>query len=83
MTEFVAGLTAADGGGRPVPTTLTCGTSEENLANNRRMAATLTRLGYRVGFHAVRDTHNYTGWRDALDPACTTLLTSLVGAHAA
>ena len=43
---------------------------EENLANNREMAATLRRLGYpTIDVDAVRDAHNYTAWRDALDPA--------------
>jgi hypothetical protein len=67
----------------PVPTAITCGIPEENLANNKRMAAALTRLGYPVEFHEVRDAHNYTAWRDALHPAATDLLTAAVGTHAA
>lgn len=83
VTTFVAEVTGADSDPHPVPTAITCGGPEENLANNRHLAATLTRLGYRVDFREVRDTHNYTAWRDALDPACTDLLTSVVSAHAA
>jgi enterochelin esterase-like enzyme len=58
----------------PVPTVITCGAVEENLANNRDMAATLERQGCPVRFTEVPDAHNWTGWRDALDPHLTTLL---------
>ena len=53
----------------PVPTTLTCGAAEENIHNNREMAATLG-----APLHEVTDTHNYTAWRDAFDPHLTRLL---------
>jgi len=52
-----------------VPTTLTCGAAEENIHNNREMAETLG-----APLHEVTDTHNYTAWRDALDPHLTRLL---------
>lgn len=83
VTGFVAELEHDDRDGRPVPTVMTCGGREENLANNRKMAETLARLGYRIAFHELRDAHNYTAWRDALDPALTELLRSVVGSHAA
>lgn len=57
-----------------VPAALTCGAVEENLANNRDMAAVLGRQGYTVSFSEVPDAHNWTGWRDALDPDLTRLL---------
>ncbi|WP_433383011.1 alpha/beta hydrolase [Actinoplanes sp. CA-142083] len=60
--------------GPGVPATLTCGTVEENLANNRGMAAALREQGYEVTFAENRDAHNWIGWRDALDPHLTTLL---------
>ena len=53
----------------PVPTALTCGAAEENIHNNRVMAETLG-----APLHEVTDTHNYTAWRDALDPHLTRLL---------
>jgi enterochelin esterase-like enzyme len=62
----------------PVPSVLTCGTVEENLANNRRMADALRNLGYPARLVVVRDAHNYTAWRDALDPHLTDLLLKLV-----
>jgi enterochelin esterase family protein len=78
VTRFVGGLTAT----RAVPTVITCGTVEENLANNRQMAQLLAGLGFPVRLEIVRDAHNYTAWRDALHPNLTELVQQLVGAHA-
>jgi enterochelin esterase-like enzyme len=55
----------------PVPVTLTCGSAEENVHNNRLMARALSTQGYAVAFHEVPDLHNYTAWRDAFDPHLT------------
>ncbi|MEV6635346.1 alpha/beta hydrolase-fold protein [Actinoplanes sp. NPDC051470] len=60
--------------GPAVPITLTCGAVEENLANNKDMAAVLSGHGYDVSFDEVPDAHTWIGWRDALDPYLTTLL---------
>ncbi len=57
-----------------VPVVMTCGLAEENLANNRQMAATLTKQGYTAELVEVPDAHNYVAWRDAFDPALTSLL---------
>jgi enterochelin esterase-like enzyme len=59
---------------RPVPVVLTCGVIEENAENNRLMAAILRARGYPATLHEVPDMHNYTAWRDALDPHLTRLL---------
>ncbi len=76
VTEFVAGLADAEPQeSSPVPTVLTCGTVEENLANNEAMSATLQRLGYPARLVLRRDSHNYTAWRDALHPHLTGLVT--------
>jgi enterochelin esterase family protein len=61
-------------GGPAIPVALTCGTVEENLANNRDLAIVLRRQGYAVDLAEVPDAHNWTGWRDALDPHLTSLL---------
>ena len=53
----------------PGPTVLTCGSVEENLANNRQMACVLD-----APLVEVPDGHNFTGWRDAFDPHLTQLL---------
>jgi len=59
---------------RPVPVAVTCGTAEENLANNRAVAAALEQQGYTVWLGLVRDGHNWTAWRDAFDPHLPTLI---------
>jgi enterochelin esterase-like enzyme len=58
----------------PVPATLTCGSAEENVHNNREMASALAAQGYDVTLVEVPDLHNYTGWRDAFDPHLSELL---------
>jgi enterochelin esterase family protein len=59
---------------RPVPTVLTCGSGEENLANNKEMATALRAAGYDATLHEVPGGHDYPAWRDALDPHLTRLL---------
>ena len=63
---------AADG--PAVPVTITCGTAEENLANNRAMAETLRGHGYPVVLAENGAGHDWAGWRDALDPHLANLL---------
>ncbi len=58
---------------------MTCGALEENAANNRDMAAALTRAGHDVRYREVADLHNYTAWRDALDPGLTEVLRTTWG----
>jgi len=63
----------------PVPAALTCGSAEENVFNNRVMARALGEQGYEARLDEVPDMHNYTGWRDALDPHLTRLLARMWG----
>jgi enterochelin esterase-like enzyme len=79
VTRFVGDLAQAVADPDPLPVAMSCGLLEENLANNRAMAAILDGLGYQVELKEVRDVHNYTAWRDAFDPALTELLTTLAG----
>lgn len=58
----------------PLVVGMTCGALEENAANNRDMAAALARAGHDVRYVEVPDLHNYTAWRDALDPTLTDVL---------
>jgi enterochelin esterase-like enzyme len=74
ISAFVAGVLAGRGPARPPPVTLTCGTAEENLANNRAVHDALHAQGYRVRLGQVRDAHNWTAWRDAFDPYLLDLL---------
>ena len=41
------------------------------------MASALAAQGYDAHLDEVPDLHNYTGWRDALDPHLTQLLAGL------
>jgi enterochelin esterase family protein len=58
----------------PVPTVLTCGTAEENLANNRALAEALELRGWPLKTLWNRDAHNWTSWRDSLQPYLAELL---------
>ena len=73
IVRFVGRVRRAPGG-PAVPAAMTCGTVEENLANNRDMADILRAQGYPLTFAENRDAHTWTGWRDALDPHLTSLL---------
>ena len=72
VTGFVREVLAAGRAGDPAAIVLTCGVAEENIHNNREMAA---RLG--APLHGMPDMHNYTAWRDALHPHLTGLLKEL------
>jgi enterochelin esterase-like enzyme len=74
VTEFVASVTAEGSSPEPVPVAMTCGRIEENRANNIAMAEALRGHGWPVNYADLRDTHNYTAWRDALHPHLTRLL---------
>ena len=72
VTAFVAEVLGGGRGTGAAPAVLTCGAGEENIHNNREMAAA---LGEQL--HELGDLHNYTAWRDALDPYLTGLLEGL------
>ena len=74
ISRFVGEVLRADTFPDPVPTVLTCGAVEENLANNRAMAEALERQGYPVRTVVNADAHNFVGWRDTFDPHLTRLL---------
>jgi enterochelin esterase-like enzyme len=75
VTGFVSSVLAASQAapGAP-PVALTCGTAEENLANNERMRDHLATVGVATSWGQVRDGHTWTCWRDTLDPHLTDLL---------
>ena len=55
IVRFVASVRRSRPAGTPVPTVITCGGAEENLANNRDMADALRRQGYPVRLSEVPD----------------------------
>jgi enterochelin esterase-like enzyme len=61
----------------PIPVALTCGTGEENLANNRAVARALTAQGYAITFHEVRDGHTWVCFRDGLERAFASIAQTL------
>ena len=76
VTGFVASVRAAEQAAPDAPVaTLTCGTAEENHANNLAMREQLSRVGVETGWGEMRDGHTWTCWRDTLDPHLTDLLT--------
>jgi len=72
VTAFVQEVLAGGRGTGAAPSVLTCGAAEENIHNNRLMAAALGDPLYEL-----RDLHNFTAWRDALHPHLTGLLDEL------
>jgi enterochelin esterase family protein len=74
ISRFVGTVLAGLDGAAPIPVTMTCGVAEENLANNRAVAAALRGQGYPVRLDEVRDAHNWVAWRDALAPGLVDLL---------
>jgi len=77
VNAYVQRVLAEGAPAETVPTALTCGLAEENLENNRQMAAALARQGYAARLVEVPDAHNYVGWRDSFDPALAELLRDL------
>ena len=75
VTGFVAAVTGAGAppAGMP-PVVMTCGTAEENLANNRALRDHLLSIGVQVTWGEARQGHTWTCWRDTLDPHLTGLL---------
>jgi enterochelin esterase-like enzyme len=78
MVRFVGRVIRATGG-VAVPVAVTYGRAEENRHNNREMAHALRRQGYPVTIAEVPDAHNFTAWRDSLDPHLTDLLRRVWG----
>jgi enterochelin esterase-like enzyme len=78
VSEYVAEVLRSTPA-QTTPVGMTCGQAEENLANNRQMAATLAEQGYDVRFVETPDAHNHVSWRDALDPHLTDLLRDVWG----
>jgi enterochelin esterase family protein len=74
IARFVGHVHGRRGYAAAVPTTVTCGTAEENLDNNRALVGALQRRGWDVRTFWQRDAHNWTAWRDALHPHLAELI---------
>jgi len=75
VVGFVASVHESTGApvGFP-PVAMTCGTAEENLANNRLMHTHLMDLDVSVTWGEVRQGHTWTCWRDSLHPHLADLM---------
>ena len=65
--------------GWPACASRNSGLGEENLDNNRALDARLRKRGVDSRLTEGRDGHNYTAWRDLLDPALGDLLARVWG----
>ena len=74
ISRFVGELLTREDWAHPIPVTMTCGTIEENLRNNRSVRDALIRQEYDVELFENRDGHNWIGWRDTFDPHLLRLL---------
>jgi len=73
ITRFVSRVFGGRGEVERIPVTLTCGTAEENLGNNRAVASALARQGWEARLVEHPDAHNWVSWRDSLHPHLTEL----------
>jgi len=78
VVGFVASVHESTGAplGFP-PVSMTCGTAEENLANNRLLHTHLLDLDVPAAWGEVRQGHTWTCWRDSLDPHLGDLLSKV------
>jgi len=74
ITRFVGTVIRGVDVERTIPVAITCGTGEENRANNEDLATALAERGYPAWLAEVRDGHTWTGWRDSLDPHLPALI---------
>jgi enterochelin esterase family protein len=74
ITRFVGTVLRGLEADRPIPIALTCGTGEENRANNEAVAAALAAQGHPAWLAPVRDGHTWTCWRDGFDPSLPALI---------
>jgi len=74
ITRFVGTVLRGVDVARTIPVAITCGTAEENRANNDAVAEALIHQGYTSWISLIRDAHTWTCWRDAFDPHLPALI---------
>ena len=79
VSAFVRRVLAASAAPSTPAVAMTCGSAEENVHNNRVLAAKLSELGWEVSYAESPDVHSYTSWRDTFDPHLTALLQRVWG----
>jgi enterochelin esterase family protein len=79
IVRFVRGLLRDQAFEHPVPATLTCGRDEDNINNNRRIAAALQLQGYAAKLHEAPGGHDWDTWRAAIEAHLGDLLRTVAG----
>jgi enterochelin esterase-like enzyme len=79
IVRFVRGVVGEQAAEHPVPATLTCAGEEDNVHNNRRVAAALKLQGYRATLVETSGGHDFPTWGAALDPHLGDLLGAVWG----
>ena len=74
ITRFAGTVLRGVDVARPIPVAVTCGSAEENRANNEAVADALIYQRYTAWISVVRDAHTWTCWRDAFDPHLPALI---------
>jgi enterochelin esterase family protein len=74
IVRFVRSVAREQPFAHPVPATLTCGRDEDNIHNNRRVAAALKLQGYPAELHEAPGGHDWETWRAAIDAHLADLL---------
>jgi enterochelin esterase-like enzyme len=77
IVRYVRGVLRESDHDDPIPVAMTCGAAEENVHNNRLMAAALAGQGYHASLAETTGGHDWANWRGALDPQLTRLLAGL------
>ena len=79
IVRFVRALVREQRFDGPVPVALTCAADEDNVHNNRRVAAALALQGYPTTLHETGGVHDFASWRGALEPHLAALLATVWG----
>ena len=77
IVRFVRGVLRDTAFAHPVPATLTCAENEDNVHNNRRVAAALRLQGYRAALHETPGCHDFETWAGALEQHLGELLSTV------
>jgi enterochelin esterase-like enzyme len=79
IVRFVRSVLRDETFEHPVPATLTCGRDEDNIHNNRRVAAALKLQDYRGDLHEAPGGHDWDTWRAAIEAHLADLLDTAAG----
>ena len=79
IVRFVRGVLRDTAFEHPIPATLTCAENEDNVHNNRRVAAALRLQEYRGALHETPGGHDFETWAGGLEHHLGDLLSTVWG----